>query len=136
MYLSVSAALLLSATTPLAELSAQLRRLRLPHILVTVFEMTYRYIGLLLEETSRMTTAYLLRSGGKKALALRHMSSFVGQLLLRGLERAERVYAAMRCRGYARREIPRSRQAFQVKDGAALGAICALALFFRLLKIG
>ena len=31
---------------------------------------------------------------------MRHMGSFVGQLLIRSSDRAERVYAAMKCRGY------------------------------------
>ena len=136
MYLSVSAALLLTATTPLTELSAQLRRLRIPFVFVTVFEMTYRYIGVLLEETHSMTTAYLLRNAGKKALEMRHMGSFVGQLLLRGFDRAERVYSAMLCRGYGRVEIPRFKRAFQLKDGIVLGGICVLVLLFRLIRIG
>jgi len=135
MYLCVSAALLLTATTPLSELSAQLRRLRIPYIMVMVFEMTYRYIGVLLEETGSMTTAYHLRSAGKKALEMRHMGSFVGVLLLRGFDRAERVYSAMLCRGYGRQEIPPSRQPFQYKDGAVLAGICALAVLLRFVRI-
>lgn len=136
MVLCVSAALLLTATTPLAELSAQLRRLRVPFVFVTVFEMTYRYIGVLLEEAHSMTTAYLLRSAGKKALEMRHMGNFVGQLLLRGFDRAERVYSAMLCRGYGRREIPRSKRVFQMKDGLVLGLVCALSVLLRLVRIG
>jgi cobalt/nickel transport system permease protein len=31
---------------------------------------------------------------------MRHMGSFVGQLLIRSFDRAERIYAAMKCRGY------------------------------------
>jgi cobalt/nickel transport system permease protein len=135
MVLSVSAALLLTATTPLTELTAQLRRLRVPFVFVTVFEMTYRYIGVLLEETHSMTTAYRLRSKGKKALEMRHMGSFVGQLLLRGFDRAELVYSAMLCRGYGRREAPHFKRAFQLKDGLVLGLICALSCIFRFIRI-
>jgi len=136
MVLSVSTALLLSATTPLSELSAQLRRLRVPFVFVTVFEMTYRYMGVLLEEAHSMTMAYLLRSAGKKALEMRHMGSFVGQLLLRGLNRAERVYSAMLCRGYGRQEIPCFKRAFRVKDGLVLGLVCAITALMRLIRIG
>jgi cobalt/nickel transport system permease protein len=50
MYLCVMAALLLVATTPFTELTAQLRRLHAPMVFVMVFEMTFRYIGVLLEE--------------------------------------------------------------------------------------
>ena len=100
MYLSVMAALLLAATTPFTKLAAQLRRLRVPAVFVMVFEVTFRYIGVLLEEAWSMTIAYRLRSGAKKALDMKHMGSFVGQLLLRGFDRAERVHAAMLCRGH------------------------------------
>ena len=136
MVLCVSSALLLTATTPLSELSAQLRRLRIPFLFVSAFEMTFRYIGVLLEETHSMTTAYLLRSAGRKALEMRHMGSFIGQLLLRGLDRAERVYSAMLCRGYGRRETPRFKRAYQLKDGLVLGFICAFAILFRLIRNG
>ena len=136
MLLCVSAALLLTATTPLAELSAQLRRLRVPYLFVRILEMTYRYIGILLEETHAMMTAYRLRSAGKKALDMRHMGSFVGQLLLRGFDRAERVYAAMKCRGYTSKSVPRSRQAFRLNDGVVLGGVCSLVLLFRFIRMG
>lgn len=136
MYLSVSAALLLTATTPLTELSAQLRRLHVPYIFVMILEMTYRYIGVLLAETNSMTTAYQLRSGSKKALEMRHMSSFVGQLLLRGFDRAERVYAAMQCRGYSRAELAPARHTLRITDGVILAGAPALFLLFRLLRIG
>ncbi|MDR0468493.1 MAG: cobalt ECF transporter T component CbiQ, partial [Peptococcaceae bacterium] len=132
MFLCVSAALLLAATTPLTELSGQLRRLRVPYIFVMIFEMTYRYIGLLLEEAHAMTTAYILRGAGKKAPDMQHMGSFLGQLLLRGFSRSERVYDAMRCRGWARKEIPRAGRSFTRKDAVFLGTLCAAALFFRL----
>ena len=131
MYLCVMAALLLVATTPFTELTAQLRRLHVPMVFVMVFEMTFRYIGVLLEEVRSMTTAYKLRSGDRKALEMRHMGSFVGQLLLRGFDRAERVHAAMRCRGYSLNDIPRARRKFQAIDATALAVICLPTLVLR-----
>ena len=130
-YLCVMAALLLVATTPITELTAQLRRLHVPMIFVMVLEMTFRYIGVLLEEVYSMTIAYKLRSGAKKALDMRHMGAFAGQLLLRGFDRAERVYAAMRCRGYTLSHIPPTRRKFQVPDALASITICFPALLLR-----
>jgi len=131
MYLCVMAALLLVATTPFTELAAQLRRLHVPMVFVMVFEITFRYIGVLLEEVHSMTTAYKLRSGGKKALEMRHMGSFVGQLLLRGFDRAERVHAAMRCRGYSLKHVPPARRRLQRADLIALAAVCLTSLLLR-----
>jgi len=133
MYLSVMAALILVATTSFTELTIQLRRLHVPVTFVMVFEMTFRYIGVLLEEVYSMTVAYRLRSGTKKALDMQHMGSFVGQILLRGFDRAERVHAAMRCRGYSLKHIPPARRRFLASDAIALAAVCVLSLSLRFL---
>jgi cobalt/nickel transport system permease protein len=98
--LCVAAVLFLVGTTPFTQLSAALRRMHIPQIVITLFEMTYRYIGTLAEETSNMYTAYLLRSQRAKGIRMKDMGSFVGQLLIRSSDRAERVYAAMKLRGY------------------------------------
>ena len=98
--LCVAAVLFLVGTTPFTQLSAALRRMHIPQIVITLFEMTYRYIGTLAEETSDMYTAYLLRSQRAKGIRMKDMGTFVGQLLIRSSDRAERVYAAMKLRGY------------------------------------
>jgi cobalt/nickel transport system permease protein len=134
MYLCVMSALLLVATTQFTELTAQLRRLHVPMTFVMVFEMTFRYIGVLLEEVHAMTTAYKLRSGTKKALEMRHMGSFEGQILLRGFDRAERVHAAMRCRGYSLKHIPPARKRFLGSDLLALLAVCVPAILLRFFR--
>jgi len=134
MYLCVMAALVLVATTPFTELTAELRRIHVPMVFVMIFEMTFRYIGVLLEEVHVMTTAYKLRSGTKKALEMRHMGSFVGQILLRGFDRAERVHAAMRCRGYSLKNIPPARKKLQTADILALAAVCIPAILLRFIR--
>ena len=135
MYLCVMAALLLVATTPFTELAAQLRRLRVPMVFVLIFEMTFRYIGVLMEEVHSMTTAYKLRSGNKKALDMRHMGSFAGQLMLRGFDRAERVHAAMRCRGYSLKHVPPARRRLQYTDALVFAAVCLPSLLLRFIRI-
>ena len=135
MYLCVMAALLLVATTQFTELTASLRRLHVPLVLVMVFEMTYRYIGVLLEETHAMTTAYKLRSGTRKKLDMKHMGSFVGQLILRGFDRAERIHAAMNCRGYSLRDIPLARRKLLPGDFLAAAIICIPAAALRFVAI-
>jgi len=135
MYLCVMAALLLVATTPLTELAAQLRCIHVPAVFVMVFEMTFRYIGVFFEEAYSMTTAYQLRSGNKKALEMRHMGTFVGQLILRGFDRAERVHAAMRCRGYSPEHITPERRQFMGTDALALAAVCLPSVLFRFFAV-
>ncbi len=115
-FLCVTAVLLLVAVTPFVHLTGQLRRMRVPDIFVTLFEMIYRYIGVLLEEVSSMYTAYMLRSTEHKGLQMRHMGSFIGQLLIRSFDRAERVYAAMKCRGYPGRTARMTRAPITAAD--------------------
>ena len=135
MYLCVMAALLLVSTMPFNELTAQLRRLHAPMMFVMVFEMTFRYISVLLEEAYSMVTAYKLRSGTRKALEMKHMGPFVGQLLLRGFDRAERVHAAMCCRGYSLKHIPPLRRRLQCKDALAFAAVFLPSLLLRFISI-
>jgi cobalt/nickel transport system permease protein len=99
-FLSVFAVLLLIATTPFTDISAQLTALGVPKIICLQLIMTYRYIGLLLREAASMMTAYFLRAPGRKGIRMKDMGSFLGQLILRSVDRAGRVYRSMQCRGF------------------------------------
>lgn len=134
-YLCVMAVLLLVATTPVVSLTDALRALRVPFLFISVFEMTYRYIGTLLDQTGSMYTAYRLRGGRRKGIELRHMGAFLGQLLLRSFDRAERVYSAMQCRGYALRESHRMLPRLVPPDWLYLVFVCGAILLFRVFNI-
>jgi len=99
--LTVVAVLILIATTKMPVISRQLIRLKVPAIFVLLISMIYRYISVALEETINMYTAYSLRSPNNKGIKIKDMGSLVGQLLLRSFDRGERVYFAMKCRGYS-----------------------------------
>ncbi len=107
----------------------------MPGIFVTLFEITYRYIGALLEEASSMYTAYMLRSTEQKGLQMKHMGSFVGQLLIRSYDRAERVYAAMKCRGYASAEGTKRKRPLTRDDYIYLAATCAPFILLRIFDL-
>ena len=98
--LALTASFLLIATTPIDTLCAALRKLRVPAILTTLLLLTYRYIGLMLEEVSVMSQAYSLRAPGQKGLHISAWGSFLGQLLLRSIDRATELYHAMLLRGF------------------------------------
>lgn len=129
--LTVLAALLLIATTPWPNLVSGLRRLGLPRPLVVQLFFLYRYLTVLLEEAGRITQAYELRSRPGAGLPYRAWGSLVGQLLLKTLERAQRIYAAMRCRGF-NGELPfLHNQPFQRRDWLYLFLWCSFALLCR-----
>ena len=99
-WLTVSAGLLLIATTGMDKLAGALRLLKVPKLFVLQLLLTYRYIAVLLDEAARMQRAYQLRAPGQKGIDRSAWGSFAGQLLLRTFDRAQRVYVAMKLRGF------------------------------------
>jgi cobalt/nickel transport system permease protein len=79
-----------------------LYRLRVPDKLVHLLLFTVRYLGLLNDEYRRLRQAMYAR--GFRARSDRHTwRSFgwlMGMLLVRSLERAQRIVTAMKCRGF------------------------------------
>ena len=94
------ASYLLMATTPIDVLCAALRKFRLPSTLVTLLLLTYRYIGVMTEELAVMTEAYALRAPGQRGIHISAWGSFLGQLLLRSMDRAQELYGSMLLRGF------------------------------------
>ncbi len=99
--LCLCATFLLIATTPIDRLCAALRRFHVPKLLVTLMLLTYRYAGVMTRELSTMTDAYRLRAPGHKGVHISAWGSFIGQLLLRSMDRARELYASMLLRGYS-----------------------------------
>ncbi len=98
--LTVSSALILAGTTPLNDLAAGLRRLRVPCVLVIQFMLTWRYLEVLMAEAMHTWRAYRLRSAGGAAVRFGDWPGLMGHLFLRSLDRAGRIYQAMQCRGF------------------------------------
>ena len=98
--LTVTAVLILIATTKIDELLYVMVQFRIPSILILQITMTFRYLVVLLEEVMVMYHAYILRSPKAKGIQLKDMGNFLGQLIIRSFERAERIYFAMKCRGF------------------------------------
>ncbi len=93
--------LFFSLTTPLPELMRAARFFRCPPVLVELALIMYRYIFLLLEEGVRIRNAQKARLGFVDfRSAMRSVGILGGMLILRTYDRAERSFAAMRCRGY------------------------------------
>ena len=89
---------LLSNTTPFAELLGVLRRVRFPALLTTTLALMYRYLAVLIDEVERMKRARQARTFGRTRWSV--LATVLGQLFVRSTERAERIYAAMCARGW------------------------------------
>lgn len=98
--LAVTAALILVGTTGMNAIALALLRLKVPSILVIQLLFLYRYLYVLVEEFIRTIRAYSLRSFQGEGLRPKVWGSLLGQLLLRTIDRAQRIYQAMLCRGF------------------------------------
>jgi len=98
--LTVTAALILVSLTGFNAVCASLTRFGVPRLFATQLLLFYRYIFVLTDEAERMARAESLRSFNSGALRLKTFISLSGHLLLRTLNRAERIYCAMQCRGF------------------------------------
>ena len=97
---SLMASFLLIATTRMDAICAALRKLHVPELIPTLLLLTYRYIGVMMEQASVMSQAYKLRAPGQKGIHISAWGSFLGQLLLRSMDRAEELYSSMTLRGF------------------------------------
>lgn len=97
---SLMASFLLIATTSIDSLCAALRKIHVPDMMVTLLLLTYRYAGMMLEEVGVMYDAYMLRAPGQKGIHVSAWGSFLGQLLLRTMDRGEELYNSMLLRGF------------------------------------
>lgn len=90
------------ATMPFATLGHALNRLKIPDKLVFLLLLTYRYVFLIHKEYQKIIRSIKIR-GFKPKNSLHTYKTFayiVGMLLIRASDRADRVYNAMRCRGF------------------------------------
>lgn len=121
---------LLSGMTPVA-LGHTLYRLKCPAQLVHLMMFTVRYISVLHDEYHRLRMAMKLR--GFKARNTRHtyrsFGYLFGMLIVRSLERAERVLEAMKCRGFSGHFPMIDHLVFKPRDGVlAVGFFLLLTL--------
>ncbi len=107
--LTISAALLLIATTSFPGICRGLRRLGMPPLFVSQLLFLYRYLFVLLEEAMRVVRARDMRSFGSRGTGMRVFVRIAGTLFLRTVERAERIYGAMLARGF-HGEVPSMRR--------------------------
>lgn len=141
-WLSVQAALLLTATSHVSEVLRALRALRLPAVLVAVLSFAYRYLFVLTDEAQRMLRARECRAAAApgrpagRSIAWRAAvtGQMAGTLFLRAYERSERIYVAMLCRGFdgellslRQRGLSSAEQGLLLVGGALLAGVVLIA---------
>jgi cobalt/nickel transport system permease protein len=120
----------LAATMTAATLGHGLQRLGLPPKLTFLMLMCYRYLSVLQQEYRRLVRAARIR-GFRPATdthTYRTYAYLVGMLFVRAARRADRVYQAMRCRGFDGRFHSLAHFAALGRREAAFGALMVLTI--------
>lgn len=130
--IGIAAAVLLTATTPFAELLRGLQALRVPRVLVLVAGLLHRYAFVVAAEASRMRTALTARGWRPRSAAQAGtLGRLAAALFLRSHARGERVHAAMLARGYDGRLPPAPVAALRRSDVLFVAAILVLLVPLR-----
>ncbi len=99
----VLATIVLFGSTRINIIIKALEFFKIPPVISTIFLFTYRYIFLYIENLNKLLTSAKLR-GYRLLRGIRHIRNTVSilvSLLIRSYEQSERVYYAMRLRGFS-----------------------------------
>jgi len=134
--IAVSCLILLSSTTPFADLMHALERLHIPRFFTLVASFMYRYLFLIIDEEERMRRARDSRNfRGRWIWQSKVIGHMIASLFLRSQERSERVYKAMCARGFDG-TFPRSKESkMSASDFFFMFMVAAAAVAGRLVVI-
>jgi len=129
---------LLGSMDPVA-FGQALRRLGVPEKLVQIYLFTLRYLDVLHHEFRRLRTAMRARAFTLRSdrHTWRSLGYLVGMLMVRSVERSERIVAAMRCRGFdGSFPVLDEPTRFRRPDGVFAGLVLAGMSLLMLVEVG
>jgi len=115
-------------TSNVFALAHALSHFHTPEKLVHLFFFCYRYVHVIHEEYLRLRAALKARAfrPGSNRHTYKTYGYLAGMLLVRSRYRAQRIYGAMRCRGFRGEFVPLEH--FHQRAGDTVSAVAALAL--------
>jgi cobalt/nickel transport system permease protein len=126
----------LIATMPVFTLGRAMRYLYIPSKIINLFLFTYRYIHAIHREYMRLANAIKIRGFRPRnnIHTYKTYAYLLGMLLVKSHDRAERVYAAMLCRGFRGRFYDLSEFSFKKIDLLTTPFILLILLFIFILE--
>ncbi|MDR1309952.1 MAG: cobalt ECF transporter T component CbiQ [Deltaproteobacteria bacterium] len=120
-------AMAVTSCSTVFQLMAAARSLGAPEKLAAMLALMTRYVMVVRDEYERLVWAMRVRGFRARASlhCLRSYANLAGMLLVRGLDRGERVHAAMVCRGYRGRFYLALDRRLSRLDAVALAALAA-----------
>ena len=129
---AVSCLYFLSFTTPMPDILEVLRKLHCPKLIIELMLLIYRFIFVLMETASAITTSQNCRLGNKDyRTSLKSFGMLGSSLMIRAVRRSNKLYDAMEARCYdgTIRVLSESKPPKKKVIAAIILFDCALALF-------
>ena len=87
--------------TTMCDLLKGLRDLKIPKLIISLMELMYRYIFVIIEEANRMNIARRARLGDTSFYRnIKSLGELCGTLFLKTFLKGNRIYSALESRGY------------------------------------
>lgn len=97
----VSCMYFICLTTPMQDILGTLRKIKVPTVVISLMELIYRYIFVLLDEADKMRIAQHSRLGYVDLkTSIKSVGQLIGTLFLRAFSKCDRIYSALQSRGY------------------------------------
>jgi cobalt/nickel transport system permease protein len=133
-FLGAVAIVLLVSTTPFGLLLDGLRRLKAPALFIDLLALTYRYLFILVDESQRLRRAARARGYAPRWLPQAVViGRLIGNLFVRSYRRAERIYNAMRLRGYDGQIPAAQTRPFSLSESLLLAVIILALVSIRII---
>jgi len=126
----------IALTTPMIEIFAVLKSLRIPEPMIELSMMIYRYIFVFLDQAAMIHNAQVMRLGNLSTRrSIDSFSMLASVLFLRSWEQGERLIVAMDARCYdGRLDLIEEREGAKAMEIVATGAYLALTLAISLIS--
>ena len=126
----------LIATMPVFTLGRAMRYIYVPSKIINLFLFTFRYIHAIHREYIRLANAIKIRGfrPGNNIHTYKTYAYLLGMLLVKSHDRAERVYAAMLCRGFRGRFYDLSNFSFKKCDLFTAPFLFLILVFIYILE--
>ena len=134
-YLCVWAAVLFAACTDTNDICAALGKFKVPCLLVFQIMLTARYLEVVCGEAGRIVRAYALRSPSRPRVAFSHFPHILVSLLLRSIERSDRIFYAMKGRGFDARAYRFRAMPLKFSDALFGAVFCAACILIRVFNV-
>lgn len=100
---AVFAVFILIETTSIENICYAMQLIHVPSVIITLVMLIYRYLILMMKEVQRTSLAYSLRAPKQKGIHRTVWGTLAGNIMLRSIDRAQKVYDSMSLRGFCGR---------------------------------